>query len=72
MRILQLIGMAAIFAIGVRWAIREGSKPPPDEERQLILGYDEDGVPIIDQDCDVDKTLEMWQDMSRRARKLTD
>ena len=69
MRILQLIAMAAVLAVGVRWAIREGSKPPEEENRQLILGYDENGFPIMsDEDCDVDRTLEMWHDMHRRAR----
>ena len=62
------MAMAAIVAVGIRWAIREGSKPP-EEERQLILGYDEDGVPIIDLECDVEGTLEMWHDMYRRAKK---
>lgn len=69
MRILQLMAMAAIVAVGVRWAIREGSKPPPEEERQLIIGYDEDGLPVYDPECDVDSTLEMWHEMARRARK---
>lgn len=41
--------------------------PPEDEDRKLILGYYEDGTPIIDSECDVDKTLEMWKDMSRRG-----
>ena len=69
MRILQLIAMGIIAVVGIRWAIREGNKPPEDENRQLILGYMEDGSPIMsDDDCDVDKTLEMWHDMSRRAR----
>ena len=69
MRILQLIGMAAIVAVGVRWAIREGSKPPEDKDRQLILGYYDDGTPIMsDDDCDVDKTMDLWRDLHRRAR----
>lgn len=69
MRILQLMAMAAILAVGVRWAIREGSKPPENEDRQLILGYDENGSPILsDDDCDVDKTMELWRDLHRRAR----
>jgi hypothetical protein len=63
------MAMAAIFAVGVRWAIREGSKPPEDESRQLILGYTEDGEPILsDDDCDVDKTMELWRDLNRKAR----
>lgn len=69
MRILQLMAMATILAVGVRWAIREGSRPPEDEDRQLILGYMEDGSPIMsDDDCDVDKTLDLWRDLHRRAR----
>ena len=63
------MAMAAIFAVGVRWAIREGSRPPEDVDRQLILGYTEDGSPILsDDDCDIDKTMELWQDLHRRAR----
>ena len=69
MRFLQLVAMGVIAAIGIRWAIREGSKPPPEEERQLIIGYDEDGRPVYDPECDVDSTLEMWHEMARRARK---
>lgn len=69
MRILQLMVMGIIAAVGVRWAIREGSKPPEEEDRQLILGYDDDGAPILsDDDCDVDKTMELWRDLHRRAR----
>ena len=63
------MAMGIIAVVGIRWAIREGSRPPEDENRQLILGYMEDGSPILaDDDCDVDKTIEMWHDMSRRAR----
>ena len=69
MRILQLMAMAAILVVGVRWAVREGNKPPEDEDRQLILGYMEDGTPIMsDDDCDVDKTMDLWRDLHRRAR----
>lgn len=63
------MAMAAIFAVGIRWAIREGSKPPPDEERQLILGYYDDGTPIMSEDdCDIDKTMELWRDLHRKVR----
>ena len=41
--------------------------PPEDENRKLILGYYEDGSPIFEDDCDVDKTLEMWNDMRKRG-----
>lgn len=69
MRFLQLMAMAAILTVGVRWAIREGSRPPEDEDRQLILGYYDDGSPIMsDDDCDVDQTLSLWRDLHRRAR----
>ena len=69
MRFLQLAVMGIIAAVGVRWAIREGLKPPTDEDRQLILGYDEDGLPIMsDDDCDVDGTMELWRDLHRRSR----
>ena len=63
------MAMTAILAVGVRWAIREGSRPPETEDRQLILGYTEDGEPILsDDDCDVDKTMALWQDLHRKAR----
>lgn len=69
MRILQLVLMSIIAAVGIRWAIREGSKPLEDEDRQLILGYDDEGYPIMsDDDCDVDKTLDLWRDLHRKAR----
>ena len=69
MRILQLITMATILAVGIRWAIKEGARPPEEEDRQLILGYDEYGEPILsDDDCDVEKTMELWRDLHRRAK----
>lgn len=69
MRILQLMVMGFIMTVGIRWAIREGSKPPEEEGRQLILGYDDDGSPILsDDDCDIDKTMELWRDLHRKAR----
>ena len=69
MRILQLVAMGVIAVIGLRWAIREGNRPPEDEDRQLILGYDEEGLPILSgDDCDVDKTMELWKDLHRKAR----
>lgn len=69
MRILQLIVMGVIAAVGIRWAIREGSKPPEDVDRQLVIGYTEEGEPVLsDDDCDVDKTMELWRDLHRKAR----
>lgn len=69
MRILQLMAMGFIMVVGIRWAIREGSKPPEDEDRQLILGYTEDGEPIMSgDDCDVDKTMALWRDLHQKAR----
>ena len=69
MRILQLMAMGFLMAVGIRWAIREGHRPPEDEDRQLILGYMEDGSPILsDDECDVYKTMELWRDLHRKAR----
>lgn len=70
MRILQLMVMAAIFAVGIKWAIREGSKPP-DEHRQWIWGYDEFGNPIVEdeEELDVEKTLALNKEISARSRK---
>jgi hypothetical protein len=68
MRILQLIGVAVIIGLGLRWAWKEGSKQP-EEEKKLVLGYYDDGEPIISgDDCDVEKTLDLWRDLHRRAR----
>lgn len=58
---------AALAYYGYRVIKDAWDNPPEDENRKLILGYYEDGTPIIDDDCDVDKTLEMWKDMSRRG-----
>jgi hypothetical protein len=69
MRFLQLVAMGIIAAVGIRWAIREGSKPPENEDRQLILGYTEEGEPIMsDDDCDIDGTMALWRDLHRKAR----
>lgn len=69
MRILQLIGMAAIVAVGIRWAIREGSKPQ-DEHRQWIWGYDEEGNPIVEDEdeIDIEKTLSLNKELAARSR----
>lgn len=68
-RYLQWLVFGAVAVLGLRWAYREGSKPPEEEDRQLILGYMEDGSPILsDDDCDVDKTMELWRDLHRKAR----
>lgn len=49
--------------------LRDACSEPPEEERKLILGYMEDGRPIFDEDCDVDKTLELWREQSRLVRQ---
>ena len=63
------MAMAAIFAVGIRWAIREGSKPP-DEHRRWVWGYDDDGNPIYDdeEDVDVEQTLAINKELSARIR----
>lgn len=58
---------AALAYYGYRVIKDAWDNPPEDEDRKLILGYYEDGSPIFGDDCDVDKTLEMWKDMSRRG-----
>lgn len=71
MKVIQPVIFAAATAAFLYYAykaIRDAiDNPPEDENRKLILGYYEDGSPIFDDDCDVDKTLEMWKDMSRRG-----
>lgn len=62
---MKYVGYLAAFCLtllGVRWAIRNGLQEPP-EERNLILGYDEDGHAIVDDDCDIEATLKMWREM---------
>ena len=49
--------------------LRDACSEPPEEERKLILGYMEDGSPIFDEDCDVDKTIELWREQSRLVRQ---
>lgn len=63
------MAMAAIFAVGIRWAIREGSKPP-DEHRRWVWGYDDDGNPIYDdeEELDVEQTLAINKELSARSR----
>lgn len=69
MRILQLMAMVTIFAVGIRWAIREGSKPP-EEHRRWVWGYDDDGNPIYDEEeeIDVEQTLAINKELSARIR----
>lgn len=42
--------------------------PPPEEGRNLIVGYDDDGTPIVDPYCDIDRTLDLWREQSRLIR----
>lgn len=64
--IISITASAAIAYLLLRDAVKE----PPEEERKLILGYMEDGSPILsDDDCDVDKTMELWREQSRLVRQ---
>lgn len=67
MRFLRLIGMGLALGLVVRWAIKSGSTPP-DEERHLLFGVDEDGNPVYEaDDCDIDKTMALWKELHVRA-----
>lgn len=67
MRFLRIIGIGVAIGLMVRWAIKAGSVPP-EEERHLLFGVDEDGTPIYeDEDCDIDKTIGLWKEMHVRA-----
>lgn len=63
MKYVGYLAALGIALLGVRWAIRNGLQEPL-EERNLILGYDESGAPIIDDDCDIEATLKMWREMN--------
>lgn len=66
--IVPFLSITASAAIAY-FLLRDAVKEPPEEERKLILGYMEDGRPIFDEDCDVDKTLELWKEQSRLVRQ---
>ena len=67
MRFLRIIGFGLVLGLVARWAIKSGSTPP-DEERHLLFGVDEDGEPIYeDDDCDIDKTVALWKELHVRA-----
>ena len=47
-------------------AIKDAWDNPPEEEaRKLVIAYDDDGNPIYDEDCDIDRTLDLWKEQSR-------
>jgi hypothetical protein len=48
--------------------IKDGLRPPPVESRDLVVGYEEDGSPITDPDCDIERTLELWREQNRLIR----
>jgi len=62
---------AALAYVSYKVLKQAWDNPPEvdDDSRKLILGYDEDGTPIFDPECDVDKTLEMWREQSRLVRQ---
>lgn len=70
MRYLQWLIFGAAAVLGVRWAYREGCKPP-EEHRQWIWGYDEEGNPIVedeDDGVDIEKTLALNKELAARSR----
>lgn len=69
MRYLQWLILGAVAILGFRWAYKEGCKPP-DEHRQWIWGYDDEGNPIVDDedDIDVEKTLALNRELAARSR----
>jgi hypothetical protein len=69
MRYLQWLVFGAFAVLGLRWAYREGSKPP-DEHRQWIWGYDEEGNPIVsdEDEIDVEKTMALNKELTARSR----
>lgn len=69
MRYLQWLVFGAFAVLGLRWAYREGSKPP-NEHRQWIWGYDEEGNPIVEDEdeIDIEKTLALNKELAARSR----
>lgn len=69
MRYLQWLVFGAVAVLGLRWAYREGSKPP-DEHRQWIWGYDEEGNPILsdEDEIDIEKTMALNKELTARSR----
>lgn len=69
MRYLQWLVFGAFAVLGLRWAYREGSKPP-NEHRQWIWGYDEEGNPIVEDEdeIDIEKTLALNKELTARSR----
>jgi hypothetical protein len=66
--LVPIISITASAAIAYL-LLRDACSEPPEEERKLILGYMEDGSPIFDESCDVDKTIELWKEQSRLVRQ---
>lgn len=56
------------FAYYAYRMIKSGLEPPPEEGRNLIIGYDDDGTPIVDPYCDIDRTLDFWKEQNRLFR----
>lgn len=70
-KIIEPVVYVATFAALAYYAyrsIKDGLQPPPIESRGLVVGYEEDGTPIMDPDCDIDRTLELWAEQNRLIR----
>lgn len=70
-KIVEPVFYVAAFSAFAYYAyrmIKAGLEPPPMESRNLIVDYEEDGTPVFDPDCDIDKTLEFWKEQSRLFR----
>jgi uncharacterized membrane protein len=70
MKVLQFAVMAVLLYFGVRWAVREGSRPPDEVARRWFFGYDELGNPVYEDEdeIDVEKTDELNREIRSRAR----
>ena len=65
---LLLVAAFGALAYYAYRSIQDGLRPPPVESRDLVVGYEEDGSPITDPDCDIEKTLELWKEQNRLIR----
>jgi len=65
---LLLVAAFGALAYYAYRSIKDGLRPPPVESRDLVVGYEEDGSPITDPDCDIERTLALWAEQNRLIR----
>lgn len=66
--IVYVVTFSALAYAAYRVVKDAWDNPPPEESRNLIVDYDDDGTPIVDPYCDIDRTLDLWREQSRLFR----